>query len=126
VSLPYVIKGRDMGLIPVRDGMTQTQDPLISQHPQYDNFVIAGAGCYNRAKDLPSLGENIVKVIKGEPINPYYGWNPDTKPLHHDQPLLLSRGNFMDLEREAERSPAVKNWMSRQKSQTKIGYLDEI
>jgi hypothetical protein len=106
--------------------MTQNQQPLIAQHLKYDNLVVAGAGCYNRAKDLPTLGETIVKVIKGEPINLHYGWDPATNPPHHDQPLLRARGNFPDLEREAANSPAVKNWMEMRKSNAKSEYLDEI
>jgi hypothetical protein len=111
-----------MGLTPVRDGMNQSQDPLIAHHPQIENLIVAGAGCYNRAKDLPSLGKNVVKLIKGESINPYYGWNPDKKSPHLDQPRLLARGNFMDLERKAEASAAVQSW----KPQTELGYLDVI
>jgi hypothetical protein len=109
-----------------RDGITQTQDPLISRHPGYNNLVIAGGGSYTRAKDLPTLGKNVLNAISGDPT-PDYCWNVVGKSaLHSDQPLLLPKGNFKDLEAAAMNDPEVREWRQERESQINIDYLELI
>jgi hypothetical protein len=105
--------------------MTLTQDPLISRHPQYANLSIVGGLSYTRAKDIPVLGQDVLNLIYGEPINLNYGWNPDMEPLHPHQPRLLAQGNFEDLELEADRHEDVQSWKKRA-SYPEKNYLEEI
>lgn len=108
------------------DGMTQSQTPLIARHPQYRNLSIVGGGSYNRAKDLPVLGEEVVKMLADEPLHPSYGWHPSDDLSNQDQPRLLARGDFGDLEREAEKNPEVRAWRLKRASRIEHDYLEEI
>jgi hypothetical protein len=106
--------------------MTLTQEPLISRHPQYGNLSIVGGLSYTRAKDIPVLGQDVLKLICGKPINSNYGWNPGTEPPHLHQPRLLAQGNFEELELEAERHVDVKSWKKKHARYAEKNYLEEI
>src|SRR5438552_11576143 len=88
--------------------MTQTQNHIISCHPHYDNLFIAGGGSYTHTKDLSILRENVLNLINIDSVKLEYGWDPCIYSLHNDQPLLLARGNFKDLERIAEGDTEVQ------------------
>lgn len=106
--------------------MTETQNPLIARHPSYENLFIAGGGSYNRAKDLPTLGENIVRLVRGEYIDPRYNWDAITETIHQDQPGLLAGISFQELEEQALQNPEVKNWDSHRQLQEGLKYFIEI
>ncbi|KAK4040369.1 hypothetical protein C8A01DRAFT_15738 [Parachaetomium inaequale] len=85
-----------------RDGVTETQDPIIARHPEFQNLVCAAGGSFNRAKDLPTIGGVVADVLGGRPVSDRYGWEPKTRDSHHDHPHLVGRGDFATMEKEAQ------------------------
>ena len=106
--------------------MTETQNPLLARHPHFENLFITGGGSYNRAKDLPILGEDVVSLVNGGSVDSCYHWESSGQSIHHDQPGLLAGASFQDLDRDAEKNPEVKNWMATRKSQDTLEYLEVI
>lgn len=109
--------------------MTPTQHPVTTRHPEYENLILDTGFSYTRAKDFPTHGEEVANVIYGTPINPNYGWLPHTESshqdqLHLDQPRLLARGNFEDLELKAGKDPRVQAWKDNQAPEN--NFLEEI
>lgn len=85
-----------------RDGVTETQDPIIAKHPQYQNLTCAAGGSFNRAKDLPTIGNIVAKVLSDQPVSDRYSWKPETKYSHRDHSHLVGRGDFATMEKEAQ------------------------
>jgi hypothetical protein len=88
-------------------------------------LVIAGGGSYNRAKDLPTLGSTVFQACHGDP-SPEYGWGTRERSTHNDQPLLLPRGDFKNLEAAAQNDPEVKSWILRRQERINVDYLEVI
>ena len=53
---------------------------------------------------MPSIGKIIADVLCGLPIPERFGWNPNIKSQHRDQPHLVGRANFEALEKQAVES----------------------
>ena len=88
-----------------RDAMAPGQVPYITQHPQYSNLTIAGGGSYTHGKDLPTIGQLIVKAAQGDlqaaPKN-RHGWHRQESLREPDnQPLLSTGQTYEELEKQA-------------------------
>ena len=110
----------------IQDGMTETQSTLLACHPDYRNLFVAAGGSYNRANDLPILGENVVKLLNGSPIDANYAWCSQNDSSPQDQPALLAEATFQDLEWIVAEDPDVVTWNLRKKSRRSAEYLDII
>lgn len=108
--------------------MTPTQQPIISIHPQQKNLLVIAGLSYTRAKDLPTLGEYVVGLLHGDNIGSQYDWDPPEVLQHHQQqqPRLLARGNFADLELKAESTPEVQSWRQDRACFPNRDHVDEI
>ncbi|KAL2144205.1 hypothetical protein VTI28DRAFT_9496 [Corynascus sepedonium] len=67
--LPSLRGARITSVTSYWDGVTETQDPIIARHPQFENLVCAAGGSFNRAKDLPTIGDTVADVLSGEPVS---------------------------------------------------------
>lgn len=85
-----------------RDGLTETHDPIVAKHPDLSNLVLAAGGSFNRAKDLPTIGSIVADVLGGKSVHDRYGWQPKLQDSHHDEPNLLSQGDFTAMEEQAK------------------------
>jgi hypothetical protein len=72
------------------------------------NFTIGAGGSFTFAKDI-YVGRDVVKVLDGA-VLPKTGWGPIAASANDNQPLLLPKGNFHDLEIKAEQDPKVRKW----------------
>ena len=72
------------------------------------------------------IGENVVKLVNGESIDPNYQWDPQQQTLARDQPALLANTSFQELERNAIDNPEVKSWVSRREKMESLDFLEEI
>lgn len=85
--------------------MAPGQVPYITRHPQYSNLTIAGGGSYTHGKDLPTIGQSIVKAAEGqlqEASMHRYGWERKEDLSEPDsQPLLSTGPTYEALEKEA-------------------------
>ena len=97
----------------VRDGITASQKPLITLHPDFDNFAIAAGGSFNSAKNI-FVGRDVVNVGNGKVLQGC-GWDPIAPSLDDNQPLLLPNANFKDLEARAEQDERVQKWKAENK-----------
>ncbi|KAK3906019.1 FAD dependent oxidoreductase [Staphylotrichum tortipilum] len=84
------------------DGVTETQDPIIARHPQFQNLVCAAGGSFNRAKDLPTIGSIVADVLGGQDVSERYSWEPETRHSHRNHSHLVARGDFATMEKEAQ------------------------
>jgi len=100
--LPALQGARITSVTSFWDGVTETQDPIIARHPQFQNLVCAAGGSFNRAKDLPTIGSIIANVLGGQPVSDRYSWEPETKYSHRDHSHLVGRGDFAAMEKEAQ------------------------
>ncbi|KAH7303588.1 hypothetical protein B0I35DRAFT_485069 [Stachybotrys elegans] len=82
------------------DGVTRTQDPLITRHPGINNLTCAAGGSFNRAKGFPDQGVVILATVEGEPTA-RYGWNVEKTGNQHDQPTLVAKGDFITMNEQA-------------------------
>ncbi|KAJ5806870.1 hypothetical protein N7474_010462 [Penicillium riverlandense] len=109
--LPALRGARITSVTSFWDGITQTHDPIVARHPQLQNLVCAAGGSFNRAKDLPTIGNIVADVLDGQPVHDRYGWDPEMRYSHHDEPSLLSRGDFAAMDEQAkgdlEQGPVV-------------------
>ncbi|KAL2020057.1 hypothetical protein VTK56DRAFT_8960 [Thermocarpiscus australiensis] len=100
--LPALRGARITSIASFWDGVTETQDPIIARHPQFQNLVCAAGGSFNRAKDLPTIGSIVANVLSGQQVSDRYSWEPKTKYSHRDHSHLVGRGDFASLEKEAQ------------------------
>ncbi|KAK4119491.1 hypothetical protein N657DRAFT_637284 [Parathielavia appendiculata] len=84
------------------DGVTETQAPLITRHPGIENLILACGGSYTRAKDLPTDGGYVARLLNEEGGPERFTWKGATS-TEQDQPLLVGRTNFECLEEQAQK-----------------------
>jgi len=84
------------------DGVTATQTPLIAKHPIIRNLILDCGGSYTRAKDLPTDGGYVTRLLKGETIPERLSWNGSTS-TKEEHPHLVGRDNFDSMEEQARR-----------------------
>jgi hypothetical protein len=124
--MSYLFSLFECKLICSRDGITATQDPIIARHQCYENLFLNGGGGFNRAKDLSTLGETVAKMLRGEEIDHRYGWEGITDTGNGDQPLLIARGDFSELDRTASENAAVIEWKQEHAQYRSESFIDQI
>jgi len=73
---------------------------LITKHPVLENLLLDCGGSYTRAKDLPTNGVYIARLLTGEAAPERFSWNGSTSTIQ-DQPLLVATDDFDTLEIKA-------------------------
>jgi hypothetical protein len=82
--------------------VTATQAPIKAKHPAFENLYLDCGGSYTSAKDLPTGGEYIARLLKGEAVPERFSWQ-GVKSAQGDQPHLFAQTDFETLEERAKK-----------------------
>jgi hypothetical protein len=98
-----------------RDGVTEDQTPLISWHPEHPNLAVALGASFTHAKDFPIAGSTIDEILFQKNPSEEFGWfsTPGKDRIQHNQPLLLTKNLFTDLNDIAAMDEEVRIFMEQ-------------
>jgi sarcosine oxidase/L-pipecolate oxidase len=77
-----------------REGITPTQDFIISSHPRCENLFIATGGSFHGWKFLPILGDYVVNLLDGkldEDLVKRWAWDRENEAEPGQEKLLPER-----------------------------------